>query len=328
MIPLTDLSWQSRPWQWLLGNAITDINELVGILNLPQVPVDTAFPVRVPLPYLHRMERGDPADPLLLQVLPSGAENLDLPGFVDDPLDESSSSPLPGLLHKYRSRVLVVTSGACAIHCRYCFRRHFPYQSFQPDTMRWEEISAYVREDPSIKEVILSGGDPLVFSDQRLQWIEGMISATSHVDTLRLHTRLPIVIPQRVCDALLRWIEASRLKIVMVMHSNHARELDEDVGTAMSRLSRAGVTILNQSVLLRGVNDSADALEALSRRLFETGVMPYYLHLLDPVRGAAHFEVPEKEARELVDEVARRVPGYLVPRLVREVPGEAFKQPR
>ena len=328
MIPLTDLSWQSRPWQWLLGNAVTDINELVSVLGLPAVSLTTDFPVLVPLPWLARIEAGNPNDPLLLQVLPRDAEGRDVSGFLADPLQEQGASPVSGLLHKYHGRVLIVVSGACAVNCRYCFRRHFPYQDFKPSTADWREIAGYVAADDSITEVILSGGDPLVLSDKRLAWIVDMMSGIEHLSTLRVHTRLPVVIPQRVCESMVSWIESSPLKIVIVIHANHPREIDGSVAAALARLTAAGATLLNQSVLLRDINDSPEVLCALSRRLFEAGVMPYYLHLLDPVRGAAHFDVAEDEARYLMTEVASRLPGYLVPRLVREVPGEAFKLPR
>lgn len=328
MIPLTDLCWQSRPWQWLLGNAVTDINELVGTLGLPGLDVATDFPLLVPLPYLSRIRRGDPDDPLLLQVLPTHQENATVPGFVEDPLAEAGSSPLPGVLHKYHGRVLVVVSGACGINCRYCFRRHFPYQAFQPDTKRWQEILRYVADDPSIGEVILSGGDPLVLSDKRLEWVCTKLETVPHTSMLRIHTRLPVAIPQRICDSLLAWIAATRLKVVMVIHSNHPRELDDSVAYAMQHLVDAGVTLLNQSVLLKRINNDVDTLEALSRRLFDIGVMPYYLHLLDPVKGAAHFDVSETEARSLVAALSARLPGYLLPRLVKEVPGTPYKQPR
>ncbi|HKI75184.1 MAG TPA: EF-P beta-lysylation protein EpmB [Pseudomonadales bacterium] len=328
MIPLTDISWQSRTWQWHLGNAITDINELVRILDLPQDALTTDFPVLVPLPWLSRIEPGNPQDPLLLQVLPRPAELAPAEGFLDDPLQEAHSAPIPGLLHKYQGRVLVVVSGACGVNCRYCFRRHFPYQDFRPDTARWHEIAAYIRRDPSITEVILSGGDPLVLSDRRLAWIAELIGGIDHVRTLRLHTRMPIAIPQRVCDELLGWMHATHLRIVMVVHTNHAQEIDDAVADAMAQLAGSGALLLNQSVLLREVNDSVKSLTALSRRLFDVGVTPYYLHLLDAVNGAAHFDVPEQEARHLMEGVAASLPGYLVPRLVREIPGEPFKVPR
>lgn len=327
MIPLTDTGWQGQSWQYLIRHAVRDINELVSLLHLDEPPVETDFPLLVPLPYLARMEHGNPEDPLLLQVLPTAAERLAAPGFTTDPLAESAQSPLPGLIHKYPGRVLVVTTGACAVNCRYCFRRHFPYESFQPDSSRWTRILDYIRADESITEVILSGGDPLVLPDKRLQWIAERLSTIPHVDTLRLHSRLPVVIPARVCDALITWIKRMRLTPVLVIHANHARELDDEVAVSMARLADAGVTLLNQSVLLRHVNDSADALTDLSRRLFDIGVLPYYLHLLDPVAGAAHFEVEDRAALEIMKEVAARLPGYLVPKLVREVPGETAKVP-
>lgn len=325
MIPLTDAGWQGQSWQYLIRHAVRDINELVSLLHLDEPPVNSEFPLLVPLPYLARMERGNPRDPLLLQVLPAAAERAGVPGFTADPLAEAGQSPRPGLIHKYRGRVLIVTTGACAVNCRYCFRRHFPYQSFQPDSARWSEILDYIRADESITEVILSGGDPLALSDKRLQWIAGQLSTIAHVDTLRLHTRLPVVIPERVCDALIDWISRTRLKSVLVIHANHARELDGEVAASMARLAGAGVTLLNQSVLLRHVNDSVEALTDLSRRLFDIGVLPYYLHMLDPVAGAAHFEVGEQSAQTLMREVAAQLPGYLVPKLVREVPGETGK---
>jgi len=326
MIPLTGAGWQSQPWQWHLSHAVTDINELVRLLDLDEAPPAADFPLMVPLPWLARIERGNRFDPLLLQIMPSGEELVKSAGYALDPLEEMSSAPIPGLIHKYHGRVLVIVSGACAVNCRYCFRRHFPYQDFKPGREGWLRIAEYVAADPTIREVILSGGDPLVLSDSRLQWVERTIAGTGHVDTLRLHTRLPVVIPQRVCDALLEWIGASPLRIVMVVHCNHAREIDASVERAMRKLAAAGVVLLNQSVLLRGINDSASAISDLSRRLFEAGVMPYYLHLLDPVQGVAHFDVPEVEAVRLMAEVAAALPGYLVPKLVREIPGEAAKR--
>lgn len=329
MIPLTDLGWQDQPWQWQLANAVTDISDLVSMLDLEtSQPVTTDFPLLVPLPYLSRIERGNPDDPLLRQVMPLAAELGEQSGFVRDPLSEAHHTPTRGVLHKYQGRVLVIVSGACAVNCRYCFRRHFPYQDVQPDAAAWQDIIAYVAKDDSITEVILSGGDPLVLSDRRLAWLGEAISAIPHVRTIRFHTRLPIVIPQRVTAEFAGWIASTRLSVVVVVHANHANEIDKGVAGAVLRLREAGATVLNQSVLLRGVNDHADALTALSQRLFACGVMPYYLHLLDPVAGAAHFDVPTDEGRKLIREVAARLPGYLVPRLVREVPGEPSKSPR
>ena len=327
MIAFNHVGWQSHSWQWQLRHAITDINDLVSLLGLPESTVANPFPLRVPLPFVARMRKGDPGDPLLRQVLPVAAEDAEAPGYTLDPLHESGFSATAGLLHKYHGRVLAIVTGVCAVNCRYCFRRHFPYEEFQPDLAQWEKIFDYVGADPSISEVILSGGDPLVLSDTRLAGIEQRLAAIPHLTTLRFHTRLPVVIPQRICDALTTWMGASRLKIVVVVHTNHANEIDGDTGEAMARLRAVGVTLLNQSVLLRGVNDSADALANLSLRLFDVGVLPYYLHALDPVAGAAHFAVPDSKMSGLMVDLAARLPGYLVPRLVREIPGASAKTP-
>lgn len=325
MIPLTDAGWQSQSWQALLSSAITDINELVSLLDIDVPLVSSDFPLLVPLPYLSRIEHGNPSDPLLLQVLPAIAEYEPAPGYTEDALEEMSQAPVPGLLHKYHGRVLVVMSGACAVNCRYCFRRHFPYGSFQPDTSDWERIFNYIEQDTSISEVILSGGDPLVQSDTRLEQICQRLESIAHVRTLRIHTRLPVVIPQRICDALIDWIRDSRLRTVMVIHANHPQEIDKDVSDAMAKLRAAGVELLNQSVLLNQVNDDVLTLCTLSERLFEVGVMPYYLHRLDRVSGTAHFDIPDSTATRLHEEMSARLPGYLLPRLVREIPGASSK---
>lgn len=332
MITLTDTSWHTQSWQQLLKSAITEPTHLARILGieldiaLDIAAADTiAFPLLVPWPYLARIKRGDREDPLLLQVLPQAAETIAVPGYEHDPLQELTQSPTPGLIQKYHSRVLVIATGACGINCRYCFRRHFPYQDFQPDQADWDRIIASISDDTSIEEVILSGGDPLLLNDRQLARIAARLSQIPHVRTLRLHTRLPIVIPQRIDSALLNWVGASDLNIVMVVHSNHANEIDSFVTDAMRKLRDAGVTLLNQSVLLRGVNDQAEVLVNLSRKLFQAGVLPYYLHVLDKVAGAAHFDLPEVQAQTLMAEVATLLPGYLVPKLAREIPGEASK---
>lgn len=272
------------------------------------------------------MEKGDPRDPILLQVLPRGLERETSEGFTTDPLREEASSPVPGLVRKYRGRALWIVSGACAVHCRYCFRRHFPYPEHQRWSQGWEQVLDHLEGDRSVREVILSGGDPLSVSDERIATLVERLEAIRHLDTLRIHTRWPVVLPSRVDEGLLSWARSTRLRVVFVVHANHPREIDGSVEEALADLRGAGALVLNQSVLLRGVNDSVDALVGLSRRLFECGVLPYYLHLLDPVAGAAHFRVPEGEARRLVGEVGARLPGYLVPKLVREVPGEGAKR--
>jgi L-lysine 2,3-aminomutase len=331
---------QPRPhafpaWRRSLAEAVTDPAELVELLALPIDLLPAArraaelFGLRVPRGFVARMRPGDPEDPLLLQVLPLGRELDPAPGFTGDPLGEveleSERAHRPGLLQKYRGRALLVVTGACAVHCRYCFRRHFPYAESLPGWSGWEETLRHLATDPGLREVILSGGDPLSASDGRLEELVSGIEAIPQVVRLRIHSRNPVVLPERVDARLTGWLRATRLRTVMVVHANHAREIDDDVRAAFSRLHGAGVTLLNQSVLLAGVNDSAGALVALSETLFEAGALPYYLHLLDRVQGAAGFEVPEERARRVVGEAAARLPGYLVPRLVREVPGAPAK---
>lgn len=320
-------------WQRQLREAIRDPVELCRRLRLDPSLLPGArtghglFPVRVPAAYLERIRPGDPADPLLRQVLPLDAEANAVRGFVDDPLAEREHTPRPGLIHKYPGRVLLIASPTCAINCRYCFRRHFPYADNAPSMREWEKTLDYLRSDGSIQEVIFSGGDPLASPDRRLAALVERLDAIAHLKRLRIHTRLPVVIPDRVDDDLLGWLTATRLQTVMVLHINHAREIDEAVIAACARLKGAGVTLLNQSVLLRGINDDVESLAALSERLFEAGILPYYLHVLDPVAGAAHFDVPDAEARELVEALRQRIAGFLLPRLVREVPGEHSKTP-
>ena len=320
-------------WRRQLAGAVSSVSELLALLELEpeQVPgVDLGepdFPLRVPHGFVARMRVGDPEDPLLRQVLPLAQEHLALPGYVDDPLAEAVAAPVPGLLHKYHGRVLWVATGACAIHCRYCFRRHYPYEDHQPWGADGQRALAYIAADESIEEVILSGGDPLSASDERLAaWVEA-VEKIPHVRRLRLHTRLPIVLPERVDERLLEWLSSTRLRTVVVIHANHARELDQPVAEALTRLRRAGALLLNQSVLLKGVNDRLEALVDLSKRLFEVGVQPYYLNVLDRVRGAAHFEVDEAEALELIRQLEASLPGYLVPKLVRECPDQPSKVP-
>jgi EF-P beta-lysylation protein EpmB len=270
------------------------------------------------------MRRGDPVDPLLRQVLPVDREMIAVVGFTADPVGELSSPPVASVLHKYRGRALVMVTGACAIHCRYCFRRHFPYFDHAA-AGHLEAAVARIAADPGITEVILSGGDPLTVPDLRLEGLVRSLAAIPHVRRLRIHTRFPIVLPQRVDTKLVSWIGDLRVPVVVVVHANHANEIDDEVRRALAALDAAGATLLNQAVLLAGVNDSADALANLSEALFDAGVLPYYLHMLDPVEGAAHFEVSEDEARRLQIELTNRLPGYLVPRLVREVEGTPAK---
>lgn len=338
MIPRTAITWHTEarskaPWQKALAEAIRDPRELLAALDLPQTLLPEAlaatdqFALRVPRGYVARMERANPQDPLLLQVLPLGAELHGRDGFATDPVGDLGAMPVPGVLQKYRGRVLLVTTGACAIHCRYCFRRHFPYGEANPAADAWQDALSYIRSDPGIEEVILSGGDPLSLTDQRLSALAMALTEIPHLRRLRLHTRQPIVLPERVDTDLADWLHDVPLQTVIVIHANHPNELDATVDAALSRLRGAGVTLLNQTVLLRGINDSVDTLAALSERLFASGVLPYYLHQLDRVQGSAHFEVDERKACRLVSELRACLPGYLVPRFVREIAGQPSKTP-
>lgn len=331
MIPASLGQKNASAWQRELGDAIRDPAELLALLGLEHAELTAAraaaadFPLRVPRAYAARMRARDPHDPLLAQVLPAAAEREAVDGFGADPVGDHAAMMRPGVLHKYHGRVLLVTTGACGIHCRYCFRREFPYADANPRPGEWQAALDYIAADPSIEEVILSGGDPLSLPDPTLADLAGRLEAIGHLSLLRLHSRMPVVLPTRVDDALCDWLSRTGLRTVVVLHANHANELDDAVAAACRRLADAGATLLNQAVLLRGVNDSAAAQAALSRRLFACGVLPYYLHLLDPVRGAAHFEVSLESARTLLGELAGRLPGYLVPRLVREEPGRPGK---
>ena len=273
------------------------------------------------------MQPGDWFDPLLLQVLPLARESEQMPGYSEDPLRERDTNPVPGLIHKYHGRVLLIASPACAVHCRYCFRRHFPYDENTPSRTDWDQALDYIRQRSDIKEVILSGGDPLALNDKRLDTLIQAIAAIDHVTTLRFHSRLPVVLPARITPRFVNMLQALDKDVVFVIHSNHPAELGSALHEAMSRLRAAGVTLLNQTVLLRGVNDDAHALAKLSRGLFNSGVLPYYLHQLDRVEGAAHFEVSDDQARRLHRALLEQLPGYLVPRLVREDPDIVYKAP-
>jgi EF-P beta-lysylation protein EpmB len=314
-----------------MKRAVRDPVELCRRLELPEsfqrgaISAAKSFPVFAPLEFISRMRKGDPRDPLLRQVLPIHQECETTPEFVADPVEDRRFQIAPGLLHKYEGRALLIFTGACAIHCRYCFRRHFPYDETPPSRELWEGAAQRLEEDASIEEIILSGGDPLTLVDTALAELVERLAAVRHLRRLRVHTRLPIVIPQRVTSELLEWLCGSRLTPIFVVHVNHPAELDAATEAALGRLADAGVPLLNQAVLLRGVNDDADVLTELSRRLVDLRVMPYYLHQLDRVAGAAHFEVPIERGRQLAAELHRRLPGYAVPRYVQEVPGAPGK---
>ena len=318
-------------WQRELACGYRDPAELLAVLGLRPadcgIQRNPAFPFRVPRGFAGRMRRGDPADPLLLQVLPRAAEADLVPGFGSDPVGDLASARGPGLLQKYAGRALLVTTGACAINCRYCFRRDYPYGDLSAAGSQLEPALAAIAGDESLEEVILSGGDPLVLAEQRLESLLNRLRAIPHVRRIRLHTRVPVVLPERVDGRLLELLAGLGARVVVVIHANHASEIDDTVRRALRQLGDVAGPVLNQSVLLRGVNDGADMLADLSRALWSARVLPYYLHQLDPVAGAAHFAIPDDTALRLVDELTRALPGYLVPKLVREVAGEPAKVP-
>jgi len=331
MIPISLPSRQPPAWQRALQDAVTDPAELLGLLGLEPQWLEPAraaarrFPRKVPRGFVARMRHGDPRDPLLRQVLPLGAELDEVPGYLADPVGDLAAKAGPGVLHKYEGRALLVTTGACAVHCRYCFRRHFPYDDENASRDGFGPALDAIRGDTSIGEVILSGGDPLALSDRRLSLLFEGLRAIPHVRRVRLHTRLPIVLPERIDRAFLDAWTGVPLQKVVVVHANHAREIDGSVRAAIADLRATETTVLNQAVLLRGINDSVANLVELSETLFAAGVLPYYLHVLDRVAGAAHFDLPVETAQRLVADVATHLPGYLVPRLVREEPGAPAK---
>ncbi|WP_435928071.1 EF-P beta-lysylation protein EpmB [Dryocola sp. BD613] len=320
-------------WLTQLADVITDPDELLHILNLDADEALLAgrdarrlFALRVPRAFVARMEKGNPNDPLLRQVLTAKQEFIAAPGFSTDPLEEQHSV-VPGLLHKYSNRALLLVKGGCAVNCRYCFRRHFPYADNQGNKRNWQAALAYISAHPELDEIIFSGGDPLMAKDHELDWLLSELEAISHIKRLRIHSRLPVVIPARITDALVGRIARSRLQTLLVNHINHAQEMGDEFRAAMASLRQAGVTLLNQSVLLRGVNDNAQTLAELSNALFDAGVMPYYLHVLDKVQGAAHFMVSDDEARKIMRGLLTLVSGYMVPKLAREIGGEPSKTP-
>ncbi|BDX08241.1 EF-P beta-lysylation protein EpmB [Planctobacterium marinum] len=331
IIPEKPLTVESH-WQKELATAYKSPESLLKTLDLDtdkyqkDIEARKLFPMIVPQAFVSRMEKGNRVDPLLLQVFPDAQEFGAAPGFTADPLLEQNNENA-GLLHKYQSRVLLVVKGGCAVNCRYCFRRHFPYQDNALRKQDWLPVFDYIAADKAINEVIYSGGDPLMAKDDFLLWMTKQLEAIEHVKTLRIHTRLPVVIPNRITPELLEWFTQTRLKPVMVVHINHANEIDDPLNQKLQLLHSSGVTLLNQSVLLKGINDNADALIELHEKLFEADVLPYYLHMLDKVEGASHFNVSDDRARQIVAEVIKRQPGYLVPKLVREIGGQPGKTP-
>lgn len=332
-------------WQRELAGAVRSADELLRRLGLvlPEESIETAmirlgisdqnadhlrrFPVLVPENFLKRMRSGDASDPLLRQVLPLVAETAMVDGFVSDAVGDLAARRTDGLIQKYEGRVLLIASSACAVHCRYCFRREYPYEAEPRRLDDWQPAISEIASDSSITEVIFSGGDPWMLSDQRLKALCSAIDTIPHIERIRFHTRLPVVLPSRITSDLLTLMKGLRSQAIVVVHANHANEILGDCEAALKGLVRSGMPVLNQSVLLAGVNDSVDALEALSRRLVNIGVMPYYLHQLDQVSGTAHFEVAKSRGIELLHELASRLPGYAVPRYVQEIPGHPGKTP-
>jgi EF-P beta-lysylation protein EpmB len=318
-------------WKKQLQQAITDPADLLSILELDAVylPAATAaaalFPLKVPVSFVDRMTKGDINDPLLKQVLPIAAECQLTEGYSSDPVEEQAGQQ-PGIIHKYHGRLLLMVNGHCAVNCRYCFRRHFPYDEHRLSREEWKSAIEHIKADASVSEIIYSGGDPLASGDKQLHWLTQEIAAIPHVKRLRIHSRLPVVIPDRITDECIEWMRQTRLSTVMVLHINHSQELkNKTLKTAISRMRRTGITVLNQAVLLKGVNDTLDAQVALSEALFDAGVLPYYLHVLDKVQGSAHFDTLDNAAKQLHQAMTARLPGYLVPKLVRELANQPSK---
>ncbi|WLA11041.1 EF-P beta-lysylation protein EpmB [Xanthomonas translucens] len=319
-------------WQQLWRDAVRDPRELLALLGLDAQALGvseqaaTQFALRVPRGFVARMRHGDPHDPLLRQVLPIGAELRRVPGFALDAVGDAAAKKADGVIQKYRGRALLVATGSCAVHCRYCFRRHFPYAEETAARDGWREAVAAIAADPDIDEVILSGGDPLSLATSKLVELTEALADIPHLKRLRIHSRLPVVLPERVDAPLLAWLRVLPWPVAFVIHANHANEFDASVDAALAQLRGSGAHLLNQAVLLRGVNDSVAALAALSERSFAAGVLPYYLHQLDRVEGVAHFEVDDATARALHQALAARLSGYLVPNLVREIAGDTGKR--
>lgn len=335
MIPRTEYTLQSQSastWQQQLSQAITEPRELIDLLQLDPsllpaaIQASQLFRLRVPHAFVQRMQPKQVNDPLLRQVLPINQELIAVDGYRKDPLEEQSSNQT-GLIQKYKGRVLLLVNGHCAVNCRYCFRRHFPYEENRLNRTQWSRVIDEIMADKSISEVIYSGGDPLASSDRQLGWLTEKFNQIPHIQRLRIHTRLPVVIPDRINEELLGWLKQTRLQTIMVLHLNHPNEIDIAFTQAIDRLQAAKITLLNQSVLLKGINDNSEVLIQLSEKLFQLGILPYYLHLFDPVAQAAHFDVNIDEAKQIYQDMQTKLPGYLLPRLVREIPGESSKTP-
>lgn len=326
------MNTSTTSWQQLLAEGFTDIESLCQHLQLEpnQLPLLVGFkdfPLRVPRGFVDCMEKGNPDDPLLRQILPIEDELVNYPGYNADPVGDLNAVAAAGVIHKYQGRVLLIATGACAVHCRYCFRRNFPYGEQQLSSQKLQQAIGYIAEHSDISEVILSGGDPLLLNDDKLGFLLQQLANINHVHRIRLHSRVPIVLPARITDSLLAHLSNSNKQVVMVLHSNHGNELSSSVAEACLKIRERGITLLNQSVLLKAVNDDAQTLCGLSEKLFSLGVLPYYLHLLDHASGTGHFAVDDDTAKQLLEQMQRQLPGYLVPKLVREQAGAAYKLP-
>jgi EF-P beta-lysylation protein EpmB len=324
-------SGKSNSWQTAMVQSITDPEELFELLGLDSAHLEAAksaanlFPLQVPHSFVARMQKGNLDDPLLRQILPLGAELIETPGYQNDPLEEAKFNPVPGLLHKYTGRVLLTIVGVCGVNCRFCFRRHFPYTENNPGSEGWDRALNYIAQDESINEVILSGGDPLVVSDKILHNFSEKLNHIPHIKRLRIHSRMPIVLPERITKEFIEWVSQLQQKLILITHCNHPQEINQTVRDAMTMLADAGVTLLNQSVFLKGVNDNVDTLTELSETLFDAGIQPYYLHALDKVQACAHFDLELPDAQRLHWEMSQRLSGYLVPKFVCERPGAPAK---
>jgi len=330
---IKSVSNQHLSWQQQLSQSITQPGQLLQMLNLKladfaeHTDACQQFSLKIPHAYINKMQKGNPLDPLLLQIMAQFEEMQPVTGYKTDPVGDLNASKIPGLLHKYEGRVLLITTGACAVHCRYCFRRHFPYQQQQVGREQWASAISYIQQDKSIKEVILSGGDPLVLSDEKLSTLITHLECIPHLTRLRIHSRLPVVLPDRITDKLVNRLVTSRFNVCLVIHVNHANEITPLEKKALDKLKQGNIHLLNQAVLLKGINHRLKDQLNLSESLYSVGVLPYYLHLLDPVQGAAHFDVNLDDALKLITQMQSKLPGYLVPKLVREIAGETSKTP-
>ncbi len=333
-IPMSSVavfSPQNRDWKSVVSESFRDLDALLEFCEIDglrtEIQANQEFTFRVTRYFASLIEKGNALDPLLLQVLPDAYELQMVDGYSEDAVGDRLSMPLPGLIHKYHGRVLLTLTGACAIHCRYCFRRHYPYSESNTDYCVNSEVVKYLSRHTEVNEVILSGGDPLMLSDQKLANLVTSLNQVPHIRSLRIHSRVLSVLPERVTQGLINTLHQFRGRVVFVTHINHPKEISEPNQTAFHLLSQQGYRLFNQSVLLKRVNDSPQTLAELSNKLFESHIIPYYLHRLDKVQGAAHFDLTAEESCRIYKQLRNRLPGYLLPAMVEELPGRASKTP-